>query len=246
MKAFIAAEIGSNWEGSYTKAKKTIQECKKAGADAVKFQMWKAKELYNKSHPNWNEIKRAELSFQTAKKLKEFSDKQKIEFFCSAFYPDAVEFLTSIGVKKFKVASRTCLLKDPYSFVTLKKKAESKKQIIISMGMGGNKGKISKIFEKNNTIFCYCISDYPLKFEKINWKQAVKYDGFSDHTMNIVAPILFTILKKQKRSKIIYIEKHVKIENSKGPDASTSISTIQLSEMIKNIRLIEKMNNYNE
>ena len=246
MKAFIAAEIGSNWEGSYTKAKKIIQECKKAGADAVKFQMWKAKELYNKSHPNWNKIKKAELSFQTAKKLKEFSDKQKIEFFCSAFYPDAVEFLTSIGVKKFKVASRTCLLKDQYSFETLKKKAESKKQIIISMGMGGNKGKISKIFEKNNTIFCYCISDYPLKFEKINWKQAIKYDGFSDHTMNIVAPILFTILKKQKRSKRIYIEKHVKIENSKGPDASTSISTIQLSEMIKNIRLIEKMNNYNE
>ena len=246
MKAFITAEIGSNWEGNYVKAKKIILECKKAGADAVKFQMWKAEELYNKSHPNWNEIKRSELSFQMAKKLKEFSDKQKIEFFCSAFYPDAVEFLTSIGVKKFKVASRTCLLKDPYSFETLKKKAESKKQIIISMGMGGNKGKISKIFEKNNTIFCYCISDYPLKFEKINWKQAVKYDGFSDHTMNIVAPILFTILKKQKRSKIIYIEKHVKIENSKGPDASTSISTIQLSEMIKNIRLIEKMNNYNE
>ena len=246
MKAFITAEIGSNWEGNYVKAKKIIRECKKAGVDAVKFQMWKAEELYNKSHPNWNEIKRAELSFQTAKKLKEFSDKQKIEFFCSAFYPDAVEFLTSIGVKKFKVASRTCLLKDPYSFETLKKKAESKKQIIISMGMGGNQGKISKIFEKNNTIFCYCISDYPLKFEKINWKQAVKYDGFSDHTMNIVAPILFTILKKQKRSKIIYIEKHVKIENSKGPDASTSISTIQLSEMIKNIRLIEKMNNYNE
>ena len=99
---------------------------------------------------------------------------------------------------------------------------------------------------KNKTTFCYCISNYPLKFEKINWKQAVKYDGFSDHTMNIVAPILFTILKKQKRSKIIYIEKHVKIENSKGPDASTSISTIQLSEMIKNIRLIEKMNYYNE
>jgi len=246
MKVLIVAEIGSNWEGSYTRAKKIIQECKKAGANAVKFQMWKAEELYNKSHPNWNEIKRSELSFQMAKKLKEFSDKQKIEFFCSAFYPDAVEFLTSIGVKKFKVASRTCLLKDQYSFETLKKKAESKKQIIISMGMGGNKGKISKIFEKNNTIFCYCISDYPLKFEKINWKQAIKYDGFSDHTMNIVAPILFTILKKQKRSKRIYIEKHVKIENSKGPDALTSINTIQLSEMIKNIRLIEKMNNYNE
>ena len=103
MKAFVVAEIGSNWEGSYTKAKKIIQECKKANADAVKFQMWKAEELYDKSHPNWNEIKRSELSFQMAKKLKKFSDKQKIEFFCSAFYPDAVKFLTSIGVKKFKV-----------------------------------------------------------------------------------------------------------------------------------------------
>ena len=243
MKAFIVAEIGSNWEGNYTKAKKIIQECKKANADAVKFQMWKAEDLYDKSHPNWNEIKKSELSFQMAKKLKKFSDKQKIEFFCSAFYPEAVKFLTSIGVKKFKVASRTCLLKDPYSFETLKKKAESKKQIILSMGMGGNKRKISKIFKKNNTVFCYCISDYPLKFEKINWRKAIKYDGFSDHTMGILSPILFTIFKKQKKSKRIYIEKHVKMENSSGPDASTSISTRQLSEMIINIRLIEKMNN---
>ena len=111
------------------------------------------------------------------------------------------------------------------------------------MGMGGNKRKISKIFEKNKTVFCYCISDYPLKFEKINWRKAIKYDGFSDHTMDILAPILFTIFKKQKKSKRIYIEKHVKMENSRGPDASTSISTKQLSEMIINIRLIEKMNN---
>ena len=241
MKAFIAAEIGSNWEGSYTKAKKIIQECKKAGADAVKFQMWKAEELYNKSHPNWNEIKRSELSFQMAKKLKEFSDKQKIEFFCSAFYPDGVKFLISIGVKKFKIASRTCMLTDPNSLEVLQEKARSKKEIFISMGMGGNKKKISKIFENNKTTFCYCISDYPLNFDKINWIDAVKYDGFSDHTMDIVAPILFTLLKKQKKSRKIYIEKHVKMINSGGPDASTSISTEKLSEMVKRIRMIEKM-----
>ena len=100
MKAFITAEIGSNWEGNYVKAKKIIRECKKADVDAVKFQMWKAEDLYNKSHPNWNEIKRSELSFQMAKKLKKFSDKEKIEFFCSAFYPEAVKYLLSIGVKK--------------------------------------------------------------------------------------------------------------------------------------------------
>ena len=241
MKAFITAEIGSNWEGNYVKAKKIIRECKKAGVDAVKFQMWKAEELYNKSHPNWNEIKRSELSFQMAKKLKEFSDKQKIEFFCSAFYPDGVKFLISIGVKKFKIASRTCMLTDPNSLEVLQEKARSKKEIFISMGMGGNKKKISKIFENNKTTFCYCISDYPLNFDKINWIDAVKYDGFSDHTMDIVAPILFTLLKKQKKSRKIYIEKHVKMINSGGPDASTSISTEKLSEMVKQIRMIEKM-----
>ena len=241
MKVFITAEIGSNWEGNYAKAKKIIRECKKAGVDAVKFQMWKAEELYNKSHPNWNEIKRSELSFQMAKKLKEFSDKQKIEFFCSAFYPDGVKFLISIGVKKFKIASRTCMLTDPNSLEVLQEKARSKKEIFISMGMGGNKKKISKIFENNKTTFCYCISDYPLNFDKINWIDAVKYDGFSDHTMDIVAPILFTLLKKQKKSRKIYIEKHVRLEDSKGPDASTSITTEKLSEMIKQIRVIEKM-----
>ena len=241
MKAFITAEIGSNWEGNYVKAKKIIRECKKAGVDAVKFQMWKAEELYNKSHPNWNEIKRSELSFQMAKKLKEFSDKQKIEFFCSAFYPDGVKFLISIGVKKFKIASRTCMLTDPNSLEVLQEKARSKKEIFISMGMGGNKKKVSNMFDGKKTTFCYCISDYPLNFDKINWIDAVKYDGFSDHTMDIVAPILFTLLKKQKKSRKIYIEKHVKMINSGGPDASTSISTEKLSEMVKRIRMIEKM-----
>jgi len=241
MRTFVAAEIGSNWEGSFQKAKKIIKECKNAGADAVKFQMWRAEDLYKKSHPNWNNIKKSELSFQMVKKLKDFSDKEKIEFFCSAFYPEAVKFLVSINVKKFKVASRTCLFSDPYSMNVLQEKAQSKKEIIISMGMGGNKKKISKLFNKKKTTFCYCVSEYPLQFKKINWNDAIKYDGFSDHTMDILAPILFTIFKKQKSSRRIYIEKHVKLIGSKGPDASTSITTEKLSEMIKQIRIIEKM-----
>jgi len=96
------------------------------------------------------------------------------------------------------------------------------------------------MFSKNNKIFCYCISEYPLEFEKIDWAMAPQYDGFSDHTMGIMAPIIFTILKKIKNSKKIYIEKHVKLKNSKGPDASTSITTEQLKELISQIRIIEK------
>ena len=242
MKTTIIAEIGSNWEGSVSKAEKIINECKKAGADAVKFQMWRAKDLYSENHPNWKEIKKSELTFEKAKRIKKIADKIGIEFICSVFYPEAVKFLETLKVKRYKIASRTCLIKDPHSLEVLKSKSTTKKPIIISMGMGGNKKKIDRIFLKNKTTFCYCISEYPLEFKKINWKEAIKYDGFSDHTSGITAPILFTILKKQKKSKEIIIEKHVKLKNSKGPDASTSMDTKVLSELISHVRIIEKAN----
>jgi sialic acid synthase SpsE len=240
MKTVVVAEIGSNWEGSITKAKKIIKECKDAGADAVKFQMWRARDLYSVTHPQWNVIKKSELTFEKAKLIKKISDRLGIEFFCSVFYPEGVEFLESLKVKRYKVASRTCLLKDPYSLETLKAKANTGKPIIISMGMGGDRNKIQEIFSRNHTTFCYCISDYPLKFNKINWKEAVKFNGFSDHTLSTTASILFAILKKQKNSPQIIIEKHVKAKYSKGPDASTSIDTSQLKELVTHIRTIEK------
>jgi len=239
MHTDIVAEIGSNWEGNLVKAKKLINECKNAGANAVKFQMWRATDLYSSNHPSWKFIKKSEITFENAKKLKQICDKQKIEFYCSAFYPEAIDYLETLGVKRYKIASRTCLLKDPFAKETLVKKANTKKPIIVSMGMGGNKQQIQKIFSKNKLLFCYCISDYPLEFKKINWTNALKFDGFSDHTLGITAPIFFATLKKSKKVKNIMIEKHVKLKNSKGPDASTSIDTEQLSRMIDTIRLIE-------
>ena len=241
MKVMIVAEIASNWEGNVTKAKKLIKECKMAGANAVKFQVWRAADLYNKKHPNWKEIKKSELTFEKIKLLKNFADRNNVDFFCSIFYPEGVEFLSSLKAKMYKVASRTCLLKDPHSYQTLQKEALTKKPIIISMGMGGNKNKIKKIFAKNKTTFCYCISEYPTKLGRINWNKAKKYDGFSDHTLGIIAPIIFSILKKRQGVKKIIIEKHVKLKNSKGPDASSSIDTYQFVQMISAIRGIEKL-----
>ena len=221
------------------KAAKLISKCKSAGADAVKFQMWRATDLYNSDHPDWNFIKKSEVTFKTAKKLKEICDDHNIEFYCSAFYPEAVDHLESLNVKRYKVASRTCLLKDLFSKETLKRKADTKKHVIISMGMGGDKKYIKKIFSKNKTTFCYCISEYPLLIKKINWKSATLLDGFSDHTLGIAAPIIYATLKKYQGAKNIMIEKHVKLKNSKGPDASSSIDTEEFSKMIKSIRIVE-------
>ena len=241
MKSFIVAEIASNWEGSFVKATKLIQEAKNAGANAVKFQMWRAHDLYNNKHPNWKFIKKSEITFEKAKKLKKIADKVGIEFFCSAFYPEAIEILEKLKVKRYKVASRTCLLKDPFSLETLKEKSFTKKPVIISMGMGGSKKKIKRLFSKNRILFCYCISEYPTDFKKINWKEIKNYDGFSDHTLGITAPIIFSLMKKQMNTKEIFIEKHVKLKNSRGPDADSSINTEELKLMIEQIRKIEKI-----
>ena len=241
LKSFIVAEIASNWEGSFSKAKKLIQGSKNAGADAVKFQMWRANDLYNNKHPNWKFIKKSEITFEKAKKLKQIADKTGIEFFCSAFYPEAIELLEKLKVKRYKIASRTCLLKDPFSLVTLKEKSNTMKPIIISMGMGGNKKQIENIFSKNKKTFCYCISEYPTKITKIDWKKAIKYDGFSDHTLGITSSLIFTMLKKQHNAKNILIEKHVKLSNSKGPDASSSIDTKELANLVSAVRKIEKV-----
>ena len=70
MKSYIIAEIASNWEGSISKAKKLIFESKKAGANAVKFQMWRANDLYSKENSQWKIIKKSELTFKKAEKLK--------------------------------------------------------------------------------------------------------------------------------------------------------------------------------
>ena len=241
MNTSIIAEIASNWEGSISKAKKLILESKKAGANAVKFQMWRANDLYSKENPQWKIIKKAELTIKKAEKLKKYADEQNIEFFCSVFYPEAVDCLELLGVKKYKIASRTCLLNDRHSLETLESVARTGKPVIISMGMGGNKKRIMKIFSKNKITFCYCISEYPTPFKKINWKEAIKHDGFSDHTLGAVAPFLFALLKKERNAKRLIIEKHVKLKNSKGPDASTSITTELLKELTSNIRMIEKL-----
>ena len=228
MKAEIIAEIGSNWEGNILTAKKIISECKKAGADAVKFQMWRAHDLYNPKHPSWKIIKKSELSFKQVKTLKEFSDKQNIEFFCSVFYPETVEFLEKLGVKRYKIASRTCLFKDPYSMETLKEISKTGKPVIISMGMGGNKKKIQKIFHKNKKLFCYCISEYPLDIKKIVWNKALRYQGFSDHTEGIEISIAAVAMGAS------VIEKHFTIDkNLSGPDHAASLEPKELEKLLK-------------
>ena len=66
MKSFIIAEIASNWEGNFLKARKLIKESKIAGANAVKFQIWRANDLYtDKTVSCFDAIRGCEIQLKT-------------------------------------------------------------------------------------------------------------------------------------------------------------------------------------
>ena len=232
-------EIGSNWSGDEKIGKKIIKAAKLAGADYVKFQMWRAKDLYKKSEPFWNDIKRAEVTPEIAKKFKKYSDEQNIKFFCSVFYPEAVETLENLNVKLYKIASWTAAMKHKKSKKTLETVAETKKPVIISTGMGGNVSTLKQIFRKNKRYFLYCISKYPTKINQLNFTKMKTFDGFSDHTEGFLGPIMFALnFRNSKKTK--YYEKHVSITKSRGPDKPFSMPMNDFGKLVSEFKKIQR------
>ena len=237
----IIAEIGSNWEGDVEVGKIHIRKAKECGVSYVKFQMWRAKDLYDTSHPQWDFIKKSELCESTAKELKNYADKIGIKWFCSVFYPESVDFLESINVPLYKIASRTATLKDRLSLETIQKVAQTRKPTFISTGEGADKEVIKKQFKEKTYKFTYCVSQYPTPDEAIDWKEILKFNFFSDHTLGIIIPITYVILKKPPFNEDVFIEKHVKLESSKGPDSSYSITFKELEELVKNVNRVSML-----
>ena len=107
-QTYIIAEAGVNHNGSLEVAMKLISEAKRVGADAIKFQTFKADELILKEtekaayqrndvrETQFSMLKRLELSHDDFKKLKEFSLNQNIDFLSSAFDMESLEFLISL------------------------------------------------------------------------------------------------------------------------------------------------------
>ena len=242
MSVKIIAEIGSNWEGNVELAKLHIKEAKLSGADYVKFQMWRAEDLYDSNHPEWEIIKKSELTESVAMELKKYADDLDIGWFCSAFNPDAVKFLEKIGVPIHKIASRTSTLKDKFSLETIQKIAETKKNTFISMGEGGDKSKILELFQEKSLKFTYCVAKYPTEDREIDWNEIINYDFFSDHTKGITIAIAYAILRNRLSKNEIFIEKHTQFENSKGPDSVWgAINYKELKELSNHIKRIENL-----
>ena len=211
---YVIAEIGSNWDGDLQLAKDTIDACINAGADAVKFQLWRTDIVY----PNNPENKKWELDFDTAREIYQHAKDLGITCFFTPSYPEAVDFCESIKVPMYKIASVTSAMKHEYSLETMHKVAATGKPVIISYGYGDKTGQI---FDHKQKLNLSCVAKYPAEID--DYSEHGILDGISDHTVG-------TALMYHRRNGII--EKHVKLRDNSSPDSPFSLYAQELADFI--------------
>jgi len=252
---FIIAEAGVNHNGKFSLAKKMVDTAKKAGADAIKFQIFSAERVITKiaqkaayqrkatgKGSQYEMLKKLELNEDEFRKLAAHARRKNIIFLASAFDEGSVDFLDELKVLAFKVPSGEIT-----NFPLLKHIAEKKKPILLSTGMSTLKevaGALSvlKAGGAREIALLHCVSDYPARAEDINLRamDTLKRKfrlpvGFSDHTLGITVPIAAAALRAT------VIEKHFTLDRKlPGPDHKASLEPHELREMVAHIREVEK------
>ena len=258
-KTFIIAEAGVNHNGKIELAYKLIDAAKESGADAVKFQTFKAEAIVTRSAPKANYqlketndtesqyemIKKLEFDVETHRKLISYCEKKCIEFLSSPFDLESIELLDKLGLDTFKIPSGE-IVNLPY----LRKIGSYSKKIIMSTGMANLeevKEALKILIEsgttRDNITILHCNSEYPTPMKDVNLKamQTLKNAfpginiGYSDHSLGIEIPISAVALGAS------VMEKHFTLEkNMVGPDHKASLEPEELKAMVKAIRNIEK------
>ncbi len=240
-KPYIIAEIGINHEGSFESAKKLIIEAKKAGADAVKFQVFEPNTLaVDKSKKTKfqektagkeklsNIWKRVALSFTKLKKLRDISIKLNIDFICTPFDFQSLKLVKKLNLSAIKIASS-----DVTDIPLLSKISLLKRPVILSTGMS-NLNEISKslkTLKNKNIAILHCVSIYPCAFKNANLNRILTLKkkfkdfeiGYSDHCKSFEASIHALSLGAK------VVEKHFTLnKNRKGLDHSLSADPTDL------------------
>jgi len=257
MSVFIIAEAGVNHNGSLELAKKLVDVAVEAGADAVKFQTFKAKNLVSKeakkakyqvkntgnNESQYEMLKKLELGFDKFAELKEYCNEKGIMFLSTPFDFESIKFLNELGLEIFKIPSGE-ITNYPY----LREIGKLKKRIILSTGMA-NLCEIEQAIDviekfgtkRKNITVLHANTEYPTPMEDVNLKamltikEAFKVDvGYSDHTLGIEVPIAAVAMGA------VVIEKHFTLDkNMEGPDHKASLEPDELKAMVKAIRNIE-------
>ena len=253
-QTFVIAEIGVNHNNDISIAKKLIERAKFAGADAVKFQTFKAKNLVlpgtrkvkyqpkssSDKEDHYQMIKNLELNYEDHKILYNLCKKKKILFLSTPYDVESAKFLNNLGVKMFKTASADLIDYNLHNYL-----AKLRKPVIISTGMSTlvDIKKTLDIYKKSGNskiTLLHCVSNYPCSPKSINLNVLYTLKkfgfsvGYSDHSNDILIPSLAV----SAGSKII--EKHFTLnKNLKGPDHKASLNVVEFKKMVKQIRKTE-------
>ena len=257
MSVFIIAEAGVNHNGSLELAKQLVDAAKEAGADAVKFQTFKAANLvtqeaeqasYQKENTGVKEsqfamLKRLELDESDHLELVAYCKQKQIEFMSTAFDDESIQLLHDLGMQRWKIPSGE-LLSIPY----LRKIAAFNQTTILSTGMG-NLDEVALAIQtllqagldKNNLTVLHANTAYPTPYADVNLRamQTLAYEfqvsaGLSDHSLGIEVPIAAVALGAT------VIEKHFTLDKTlPGPDHKASLEPAELTAMVQSIRHIE-------
>ncbi|SCA58845.1 Uncharacterized protein AB751O23_AT_00080 [Chlamydiales bacterium SCGC AB-751-O23] len=258
---FVIAEAGSNWRmGSRNRdmamAKTLIEKAKEAGANAVKFQLFKAQSVYAKNAGSAQYLrnkgetatiedifKDLELPEDFLPELFNYCQKQEIEFMASSFSEE--EFVAiDPYVKRHKIASY-----EISHLRILEQAALSKKPLILSTG-AANLQEIEWAVDfyaqkgGEDLSLLQCTAQYPADVSSINLRSIPFFKkrfgvavGLSDHSLDpVLAPVAAVALGAT------VIEKHYTLnKNLPGPDHNFAITCEELKSMVEAIRETHKM-----
>lgn len=242
---FIIAEAGSNHDGKLEQAKRLIDIAAEAGADAIKFQAFKADKIFNKikNKDIVGKLRNLELREDWYKELSDYAHKKKLIFIASAFDEESADLLDDLGIVAYKIASYELT-----HIPLLEHIARKNKPVILSTGMATEsevRDAVECIYSTGNkqVIILHCVSQYPAEPANINLKSILTLKnifecpiGFSDHTATIYAPIAAVALGAT------VIEKHFTLDKSlPGPDHAYALEPDELKQMVTGIREVEKM-----
>lgn len=257
-KVFIIAEAGVNHNGSLELAKRLVEVAVDAGADAVKFQTFKADKLVSRAatkaeyqkqttaadEAQYDMLKRLELDENAHRELIRYCDQKQIMFLSTPFDHDSIELLSDFGMPIFKIPSGE-ITNLPY----LRHIGRLGKEVILSTGMA-DLGEIEDALDalmqagtpKEKITVLHATTEYPCPIEEVNLRamQTIRNAfgvkvGYSDHTEGIEVPIAAVAMGAS------VIEKHFTLDRTmEGPDHKASLEPNELKAMTRAIRKIEQ------
>lgn len=252
---YVIAEAGLNHNGSLELAFQLIDAAKEAGADAVKFQKRNVSTLAVGETLNAADIRfpslgktyrqvreTLEFDLEQYKQIKSHAEKAKIDFFCTAFDTQSVDFLEKLGVSSYKLASHSVT-----NIPLLRYLSKIGKPVFMSTGMceWDELDMAVETLQKGGvkpTLF-HCVSAYPTQPAECNLgmirtlRERYKVPvGFSGHEIGYLPTLVAVGLGA------VAVERHFTTSKSlEGFDHKMSLEPQELKNMVADIRTVESM-----